>query len=242
MNGARVPEETAYFEEVDGAQWAGARASARQAVPGYRPTGTVLGLAAIAAIGFLCVAQGAVSLAPRAAPVRVAPPEAENGLPAETADPPVAQERPLAVGPDPEITENGLPVEPWRWPNPLTVEERTTLRSAPGDALSDSRGAAMPGRALRVIGRVRMGDGDVWLQIRTDDGGVAYLDSEDVMEVAEFRAREREAAALARAAAEAEAAAASPLAPGDPAAAANVNVPPSEAPPPPPAPEPGELY
>jgi hypothetical protein len=100
----------------------------------------------------------------------------------------------------------------------------------------------MPGRALRVIGRVRMGDGDVWLQIRTDDGGVAYLDSEDVMEVAEFRAREREAAALARAAAEAEAAAASPLAPGDPAAAANVNVPPSEAPPPPPAPEPGELY
>lgn len=241
MNGARLSDETTYFEEVDGAHWAGARASARQAVPGYRPTGTVLGLAAMVAIGFLCVAQGAVSLAPRAAPVRVAPPVVESAPATTVAEAAAAEpERPLAVGPDPEITENGLPVEPWRWPNPLTVEDRTTLRSAPGDALSDSRGAALPGRALRVIGRVRMGDGDVWLQVRTDDGGVAYLDSEDVMEVAEFRAREREAAALARAAAEAEAAAASPLAPGDPNAV--TTVPPSEAPPPPPAPEPGELY
>ena len=242
MNGARHSDETAYFEEVDGAHWAGARTSARQDAQGFRPTGSVLGLAAMAAIGFLCVAQGAVSLAPRAAPVRVAPPVAESAPEAGPAATPAAQERPLAVGPDPEVTENGLPVEAWRWPDPLTVQERVTLRAAPGDVFSDPRGAAQPGRALRVIGRVRMGDGDIWLQVRTDDGGVAYLDSEDVMEVAEFRAREREAAALARAAAEAEAAAASPLAPGEQSATPTVNVPPSEAPPPPPTPEPGELY
>lgn len=243
MNDARRSEErlsaeTAYVDEVDGAQWAGSRASAGRFAGGGRPTGSVLGLTAMAAIGFLCVAQGAVSLAPRAAPVRVAPPpvDAVDTAGAEAA---VAEERPLAVGPDPEMTENGLLVEPWRWPSPLTVTERVVLRAAPGEAAAAGREVAWPGRALRVIGRVRVGDGGVWLQVRTDDGGVAYLDSADVLEVAEFREREREAAELARAAAEAEAAAASASAPGAPNATSAMSAPPSEGPT---SPAPGELY
>lgn len=243
MNGARRSSErsspeTAYVDEVDGAQWAGSRASARQFAEGVRPTGSVLGLVAMAAIGFVCVAQGAVSLAPRAAPVRVAPPTDET-IATAGAEAAVVQDRPLPVGPDPEMTENGLPVEPWRWPDPLTVGERVALRAVPGEAVSASRGVAAPGRALRVIGRVRVRDGGVWLQVRTDDGGVAYLDSALVLEVAEFREREREAAELARAAAEAEAASASAFAPGAPTGPSTMNAPPPEAPP---SPAPGELY
>lgn len=240
MDAARHTEgQPSFREDETGAHWAGARASERSTPKPARPTGTVLGLLAMATLGFVMVAQAAVDLSPRRPPAPAPTPAAVTTI-AATPQARPAVEQPLAVLPDPERTDNGLAVEPWRWPNPLTVSESTPLRAAPGDLTSEVRGTATPGRPIRVIGRVKVDEDTIWLQIRTDNGGVAYVDGERVMEETAYRARERAAAQRARE--EAQAAAES-TAPTDLStffgASNSQDVPPSEATP---APEPGQLY
>jgi Bacterial SH3 domain len=236
-----APGRTAFLEEADGTQWAGARASVRLAEHPPRLTGSLMGLAAMIVLGIVLVAHTAVALQPRTAAVRTAAPDAPAQEPAARRDAPL----PEAVGPDPEVTDNGFVVQPWRWHQALTVSERTTLRANPGDEQSASRGTIQQGRAIRVIGLVAVTANEAWLQVRTDNGGVAYVSAEDVIPVPEFRERER--AQAARAAAEARAEAEADAFQDLVGQAIDLGVPPAEQgfavpPPPPPTPEPGELY
>jgi hypothetical protein len=200
-------------------------------------TGSLVGLAAMMVLGLVLVAHTALALQPRVASVRTGAPPVQAAAPAARESAP----RPLAVAPDPEVTDNGFFVQPWRWHESLTVSERTTLRASPGEEASDSRGTAQQGRPLRVIGLVAVSANEAWLQVRTDNGGVAYVDAEDVIPVPEFRERER--AAAARAAAEARAEAEAAQLEQALGAMFDFGVPPQEeAPPGPPPAAPGELY
>ncbi len=239
MDRAHDPHpHSAFLETADGKRWAGARASMRVVEAPPAATGTMIGLVAMAAIGLVLVAHTAVALQPRVAAVRV-------GTPAEiqAADTPARPEAPLpeAVGPDPEVTANGYTVQPWRWPEALTVSRRVTLLASPADANAAGRGVVQEGRAIRVIGLVAVTANEAWLQVRTDNGGVAYVDAEDVMPLPAFRDRQRTEAARAAAEAQAEAAAAQL----DQAfgTIVDLGVPPPETAEPSPAPAvPGELY
>jgi hypothetical protein len=240
MDGVHSASARASFrQDASGGQWAGVRSSFQGAQAVAPLSGSLMGLLAMMLLGLVLVAHTALAMQPRVANVRSSAQEPVVQAAAE----PAPSERPEAVGPDPEVTENGFIVQPWRWHQALTVSQRTTLLANPGEDASATRWTIQEGRAIRVIGLVAVSETEAWLQVRTENGGVAYVLAEDVTPLPDYRERRRAEAAEAAAAARREAEAAELEAALG--AIIDLNVPPSEfapaSPPSRPA-QPGELY
>jgi hypothetical protein len=219
--------------------WVGLRPS-RDEPPAPPVLGTdSLLLFTAAGLALLVCGGGALSLmqpAPRAA-TQVA----QDVAPAQEAPTQAPPPAPIVAGDGETLlvdAGDGIAVTPLATPRPLTVRERVTLRARPGEASAGSRGTVAPGQRLRVIGQLRTGDGDIWLQVRADDGGLAYMEASDAV----FHDVWRSAQAAQRSADAQLEAMAEAIANGGPVTGAplQAGVPPNESAPP--TADAGELY
>lgn len=170
-----------YLNEAHASAWAGVRRARPAPKPQLRVGVAAWALFGVAGLSLLFCAGAAANLAAaqaqaRAAAIAEAAAEAEPDAPAQAqAQAPVIA---LEGAPSQVDAGDGVAVQPVAAPRPLTVRERVTLRSSPGGAAD--RGAIRPGQRLRVIGQLRH-DGELWLQVRADDGGVAYMVAENAV-------------------------------------------------------------